>query len=674
MSALSDYKDLLSKCIVDQRRPLIHIETNDYEDEDLLLEKIFSEGISSGELSMSKGSVWGWTPALGLHNYREWTYSQEQHQVFDRHYIIPMQMQQDEKMDSFSSLMECVKLTFDSKSPVIFVIKEMQRFFSAKDGQDVALSMLSSLLYLFYVSNKNKPRSNRSMIIIVSPKFDIPVELQGSLYRVVSPYPDEEDIEKELGLDCGFEEFRTNPERDSYSRKEIVSYTYKANFYLPKSKKESAEDVFNGNKKKLISMFKSMRIRDIVSILSYNQFVIDIQDIPDLKENKKRLVRDSGLLKVEDYEIKNGGTNDRYENYVGDIQALKDYMKERKVIIDNRSFYNPRMALPKGILLVGPPGCGKSESTKAIASILNLQLLSLDMGKLLSKWSGEAEHNFENAIAIAEAAQPCVLRIDEIEKAFAGAGEDGNDQSMTRIIGHFLTWMQERKSMVYIVATANNLEMLRPEFLRKGRWDEIFYLTYPSAEGVNKIIMSCLEKYQLKLKNTGNGECDLYMNVIRLFEEHPKLKISGAEIADIIDQTYQESFIKDPESNDNSIQASEILKRLEAYCNKERDVEVANKVNKEFNELELERETHSAVQLSHKQEEKLKTILEDGCYEDDEVDKQMNQIKLNIALGSIPWDKEKEKRIKEKLWKKYSREDIESYYKSKGYRSASTNE
>ena len=151
------------------------------------------------------------------------------------------------------------------------------------------------------------------------------------------------------------------------------------------------------------------------------------------------------------------------------------------------------------------------------------------------------------------------------------------------------------------------------------------------------------------------------------------MKISGAEIADIIDQTYQESFIKNPERNGNFIEGSDIFKRLESFCNKDRDVEIANKVDSEFNLLELERETHSTIALNSQQEEELKAIIKNGKYDNDDVVKQINQIKLNIALGNMPWDNEKERRIKEKLWKKYSRDDIESYYKSKGYRSAATN-
>ena len=178
----------------------------------------------------------------------------------------------------------------------------------------------------------------------------------------------------------------------------------------------------------------------------------------------------------------------------------------------------------------------------------------------------------------------------------------------------------------------------------------------------------------MNLINSGGGGFDLDSSVIRLFKDHPKMKISGAEIADIIDQTYQESFIKNPERNGNIIEGREIFKRLESFCNKDRDVEINNKIRQDINLMKLERETQSTTQLNKEQEKELKSILRNGGFDEKEMEKQMCQIKLNIALGKLPWDDEKEKTIKEKLWEKYSKDDLESYYKSKGYRSAATNE
>ena len=139
------------------------------------------------------------------------------------------------------------------------------------------------------------------------------------------------------------------------------------------------------------------------------------------------------------------------------------------------------MSFPRGVLLLGVPGCGKSLSAKAIAAEWQLPLLKLDPANLYNKYIGESEKNFKRAMRAAERMAPVVLWIDEMEKAFAaGGGEDGGVS--TRILGSFLSWMQERTGDVFVVATANQIAKLPPELLRKGRFDEIFFVDLPNAE------------------------------------------------------------------------------------------------------------------------------------------------------------------------------------------------
>jgi len=132
--------------------------------------------------------------------------------------------------------------------------------------------------------------------------------------------------------------------------------------------------------------------------------------------------------------------------------------------------------------MTGVPGCGKSLTAKAIASAWGLPLLRLDIGKVFAGLVGSSEQNMRNAIRAAEATAPCVLWIDEIEKGFSGAsGGSGDSGTSTRVFGSFLTWMQEKTSPVFVIATANNVSSLPPEFLRKGRFDEIFFVDLPTA-------------------------------------------------------------------------------------------------------------------------------------------------------------------------------------------------
>lgn len=141
------------------------------------------------------------------------------------------------------------------------------------------------------------------------------------------------------------------------------------------------------------------------------------------------------------------------------------------------------LAPPRGLLLVGVQGCGKSLAAKTVAQRWNMPLVKLDAGRLFDKYIGESERNFRHAIALAESMAPVVLWIDEIEKGMAPTGSSESDGGLSRrLFGSFLTWMQEKKAEVFVAATANNLSILPPELLRKGRFDEIFFVDLPEPD------------------------------------------------------------------------------------------------------------------------------------------------------------------------------------------------
>ena len=155
--------------------------------------------------------------------------------------------------------------------------------------------------------------------------------------------------------------------------------------------------------------------------------------------------------------------------------------KRRAVVKEPERAEQFGLKFPWGVLLLGVPGCGKSLAAKAVANEWNLPLLKLDPSNLCNKYVGESESNFKRAMRAAERMAPVVLWIDELEKAFApGGGEDGGVSQ--RILGSFLSWMQERTGDVFVVATANDIQSLPPEFLRKGRFDEIFFVDLPNRE------------------------------------------------------------------------------------------------------------------------------------------------------------------------------------------------
>ena len=175
---------------------------------------------------------------------------------------------------------------------------------------------------------------------------------------------------------------------------------------------------------------------------------------------------------------------------------------------------------------------------KSIAQKLKLPLISLDMGEIMGSYVGESEHNMINALMAADNMSPCVLWVDEIEKAFSGIGEEGGGgSSMTRMFGIFLTWMQEKKACIYVVATANNIDKLPPEFLRRGRFDEIFQGGFPNAHEREQIL-------ELHVKRRNHGKVPESVNLKLVAEMMPDSEnYSGADIESIVKEAMKRVFV-----------------------------------------------------------------------------------------------------------------------------------
>ncbi|WP_297638002.1 AAA family ATPase [uncultured Clostridium sp.] len=241
----------------------------------------------------------------------------------------------------------------------------------------------------------------------------------------------------------------------------------------------------------MANAFKGLSELEINSILALayaENGEITRRDLSLIFEQKKQMIRKDGTLDM--IPLKES------LDEIGGLENLKIWLERKgKVFKDIDKALEFGVDMPKGVLIAGVPGCGKSLNAKACAKLFEVPLLRMDMGRLMGKYLGESEKNMRRAIKLAEAISPCVLWIDELEKSFAGVGGVGGAAEVTtRLLGTFLTWMQEKESPVFVVATANDILGLPPELLRKGRFDEIFYVGLPKKEERKKIFEIHIKK------------------------------------------------------------------------------------------------------------------------------------------------------------------------------------
>jgi SpoVK/Ycf46/Vps4 family AAA+-type ATPase len=235
---------------------------------------------------------------------------------------------------------------------------------------------------------------------------------------------------------------------------------------------------------------------------------------------------------------------------VGGLENLKEWLATRAKAFSKaaRDFGLP---MPRGILLVGLPGCGKSLSAKAASNILGVPLLRFDIGKVFGGLVGESERNMRQAIQTAEAVGNCVLWIDEMEKAFAGMGGGGSNDGGTsqRVFGNFITWMQEKTAPVFIISTVNRIESLPPELLRKGRFDEMFFVGLPSEKERKAIFEIHLKRYGKRAFSEAEvADC------VKSSEG-----FSGAEIEEAVVSGLYAAF-----NHERQLEAADVLKAVKA--------------------------------------------------------------------------------------------------------------
>ena len=261
-----------------------------------------------------------------------------------------------------------------------------------------------------------------------------------------------------------------------------------------------------------------------------NDGKIDMKDLPVILEEKVQVIKKTGILEFikSEYSMKDIGGLDNLKNWL--LKRNNSWSEQAKKYC---------IPAPKGVLVTGVPGCGKSLTAKAMSTIWQLPLLKLDFGKVFSGLVGSSEENMRRALATAEAVAPSILWIDEIEKGLSGLGSNGDSGVSSRIFGQFLTWMQEKESPVFVIATANNINNLPPELLRKGRFDEIFFVDLPTQREREEIFKLHLSK-RLKDKDVASKieiNSDLYKQLAQMTEG-----FVGAEIEQVVISALYEAF------------------------------------------------------------------------------------------------------------------------------------
>ena len=289
----------------------------------------------------------------------------------------------------------------------------------------------------------------------------------------------------------------------------------------------------------LLRNIKGLAVNDarrLIHAAIFDDGAITESDLPEVMQAKYQLLNQDDVLSFE-FETSN-------------FAELAGMKKLKKWLLQRRDFFHqtldlPGMECPKGILLLGVQGCGKSVAAKAVAGVWGVPLLRLDFGRLYNKYIGETERNIRKALQTAEVMAPCVLWIDELEKGIAV--NDNDDGTSQRLLGTMLTWMAENSKPVFMVATSNNIDQLPPELIRKGRLDEVFFVDLPKA-GVRKDIF----KIHIAKRKLDRTKFDI-KQLAKLSEG-----FSGAEIEQLV-----VSAIYTAQGKGAAIETADLIKEIE---------------------------------------------------------------------------------------------------------------
>lgn len=405
--------------------------------------------------------------------------------------------EKDLKLDQEEVLNWFENILVPNDKYLVLVLKDFNKFF----GNVNYRGQLENKIIRHIKNLSQSLTTQNKTIIIMSNNYDIPNDLDKHIHVLDWPLPEKEDIEFKI----------QDLLKRASKRKELAS-KFNTSY-------ESEElDI-------IINSFRGMTLNECEQICTYCMIKYP-KLMPDIiSKHKKEIIRKSGLLEWVDSDV-------NMQN-IGGLDGLKQWLSKRQDAFSKEALEYGLPANPKGILLVGIQGAGKSLFAKGISSFWNFPLVRLDMGKIFSGIVGSSENNMRHVFKIVESIAPCILWCDEIDKGMSGSKNSGftDGGTTSRVLGSWLTWMQDRNAPVFVVATANDVSNLPPELLRKGRFDEIFFVDLPNTEERKKIFEIHLSK-----RNRNPNSFDT-----KLMAENSN-HFTGAEIESSIESAMYEAF------------------------------------------------------------------------------------------------------------------------------------
>lgn len=416
---------------------------------------------------------------------------------------------QEKTLDFTAALKFCENRAKEQGSRNIFVFCDADGYLNSK-----APAVNRRRLRDFAINIRKK--GYVSNCIIIAPTFEVTTDLQKEVTLIDFPLPSREEVKTIIS--AFLEQYKNVQGVTIDVNNELLDKFVDASIGLTKL------EIDNCLARALVSNRR-----------------IDASDLKGILAEKKQIIRKTGILEYIDSQL---NLND-----VGGLQTLKKWLELRSHCFGDEAM-KFGVKPPKGVLLTGIPGCGKSLTAKCVATAWNMPLLRLDMGKIFQGVVGSSESNIRLALKTAEAISPSILWIDEIEKGLSGASGGGGDGGTSvRVFGTLLTWMQEKTSPVFVFATANNINGLPPELLRKGRFDEIFFVDFPSSEERKKIL-------EIHISKLGRNKADFDLNRLAELSGESQfgkdVVLSGAELEAWVSDALIQAFSRRIEGEQNA--------------------------------------------------------------------------------------------------------------------------